>query len=665
MEDTDMYYDESSAFRALVSSVSALPQNSAQEADALLENLKSFFDSLNPAVTEAQITRTEQLLTVLSDTYAFSSGQLADTAAWLKLLFTNERTQEVCGEAASLLKKVLNPDGTEPEGGAITALCIKALFPAVYDISRVRPVEPKLLFMQPRRGLNESFRYIYRKLELNYPYQLTLYEFHRDTVSTAEYYVNASFFMRDMATAKAVFVHESNNLMGYLHIRPETRIIQLWHGCGVFKHIGLSTAGKDGFKSLEKYLEFPEYNNYSIVTIASPELTWVFEEFMGIPKETGIIQPYGVCRTDEFFDHGYVDRCFRKLYKAIPAAKSKKVILYAPTYRGVDPNRVSPDALDIEQFAKELGDDYILIMKHHQTVKVLPEIPESCRDSFAYDMTRGKGMNINELMTIADVCITDYSSVAFEFSLFERPLLFFVYDLDEYIDNRGLYYNFDEITPGPLCRTTEEMIDYIKGLKKGFDSTEVTDFKNRFMCSCDGHACERTIAFLGLNRVNVYYNGNGATGGQYASEKNPDSSRSDTDHSSDAELEKLKNGALRLRCTVSLPVTEYTPVSNPFLKDAYEFSGWQMYQLDNGLKYWLCEDGAWHTDDERNASGIQRRTLHDQETICPLSPKNGYAIYLDAQWTPNVTLSTLPAYIRSLNLKQRCKNVIKKMIGRS
>lgn len=653
MEEFAMHYDESSAFLALCSSVSVLTTISADEGDALLENAKSFFDILGEPAP-AQISRTRQLLKTLSDTYAFTAGQLNDTISYLKLLFSSDRTPEVCAQAALLLKKILKPEDEDVNSGEIASFCIKILFPAVYDINAVNPIEAKLLFMQPRRGLNESFRYIYRKLELNYPYELTLYEFHRDTVSTAEYYVNASFFMRDMATAKAVFVHESNNLMGYLHIRPESKIVQLWHGCGVFKHIGLSTAGKDGFKSLEKYMEFPEYNNYSIVTIASPELTWVFEEFMGIPKEKGIIQPYGVCRTDEFFDHGYVDRCYKKLYKAIPAAKEKKVILYAPTYRGVDPNRVSPDALDIEQFAKELGDDYVLIMKHHQTVKTLPAIPESCRDKFAYDMTRGKGMNINELMTIADVCITDYSSVAFEFSLFERPLLFFVYDLDDYIDNRGLYYNFDEITPGPLCRTTQEMIDYIRSLKNGFDATEVTDFKNRFMCSCDGHACERTIEFLNLNVVNVYYNGNGATGEQYSAGQD-----------CAGEVMKAKNGALKFRLPAAAPIKSYRLAPNGFVKAAYEFTGWQMYQLDAGLKYWLCTDGNWHTDQEIKGAPCQRKLLCDQDTLEQLSLKNNYAFYLDAQWKPHVTLTTVPAYIKSLNLKQKCKNVIKKIIRRS
>lgn len=373
---------------------------------------------------------------------------------------------------------------------------VKKILPDIYNDFKKFSVENTAVFMQPRAGLNQSCKYIYNKMKSDGKYHVILRELHRGEVGTSEYYANAEKFAREMGTAKAVFVHESNSLMGYFDIRKETKVVQLWHGCGVFKKIGLSTSGKEHFKTQKTYEEYPEYNNYSIVTIASPELSWVFEEFMGIGKEEGIIQPVGVSRTDEFFDKEYLKNCYKTLYEVIPAAKEKKVILYAPTYRGVGLKRESPNELDVKMFAEELGDDYILIFKHHQTVENLPDIPEPYKDTFAYDMTRGKGMSINDLMAVADICITDYSSVAFEYALFERPMLFYVYDLEEYIDERGLYYEFDEITPGPLCMTNKEMIDHIRHINERFDKQEVIDFKNKFMCCCDGHATERILEFI-------------------------------------------------------------------------------------------------------------------------------------------------------------------------
>lgn len=373
---------------------------------------------------------------------------------------------------------------------------IKKIFPMIYNAFRKFHIENVALFMQPRRGLNQSYKYIYNRLKKEGKYKVILREFHRDEVGISEHWENAEKFMYEMGTAKVVFVHESNPYFGYLDIRKDAKIIQLWHGCGIFKKIGLSTRGKKNFKSEAAYEEFPEYNNYSMVTIASPELSWVYEEFMGIGKDEGIIQPIGVSRTDEFFDEQYIENCYKMLYEKIPAAKEKKVILYAPTYRGVGKERISPDKLDVRKFAEALGDEYILIFKHHQTAVEVPEIPEPYRDTFAYDMTRGKGMSINDLMTVSDICISDYSSLVFEYALFERPMLFYVYDLEEYIDERGLYYDFDEITPGPLCRTNEEMIDYIQHVEERFNKQEVTDFKNKFMCCCDGHATDRIIEFM-------------------------------------------------------------------------------------------------------------------------------------------------------------------------
>ena len=126
----------------------------------------------------------------------------------------------------------------------------------------------------------------------------------------------------------------------------------------------------------------------------------------------------------------------------------------------------------------------------------MPEIPEKYKNTFAFDLSDDSDMNINDLMIVSDICISDYSSVVFEYSLMERPMIFFVYDLEEYIDERGLYYNLDEITPGPLFKTNDEIIDYIQHIDEKFDKQVVIDFKNRFMCCCDGHSSERIASLI-------------------------------------------------------------------------------------------------------------------------------------------------------------------------
>ena len=131
----------------------------------------------------------------------------------------------------------------------------------------------------------------------------------------------------------------------------------------------------------------------------------------------------------------------------------------------------------------------MLIIKHHQLVRTLPELPAELTGSFVYDASRS--LPIDELLMTADLCISDYSSLIFEYSLFERPMFFFSYDLEDYFDDRGFYYSYDEMTPGPVCRTNEELIRCILHSPEQFDQQRVHAFRQKFMNACDGHSTER------------------------------------------------------------------------------------------------------------------------------------------------------------------------------
>lgn len=146
--------------------------------------------------------------------------------------------------------------------------------------------------------------------------------------------------------------------------------------------------------------------------------------------------------------------------------------------------------------AETLSEEYVLLIKHHGLSHDIPPIPEDIEGKFAFDMNSNKVLDIDELLMIADICITDYSSVAFEFAIMERPIIFFTYDLEEYIKERGLYFDFEKDAPGPLCRDTESIIDYINNLDKSFDRDKLLAFKKQYVSACDGHATERTIALI-------------------------------------------------------------------------------------------------------------------------------------------------------------------------
>ena len=83
-------------------------------------------------------------------------------------------------------------------------------------------------------------------------------------------------------------------------------------------------------------------------------------------------------------------------------------------------------------------------------------------------------------------------------TLFDKPIILFAYDLSDYFDWRGFYYNYFEMAPGPVLMSTEEVIDYIKGLDETFDRDKLYAFRQKFMESCDGHSTKRILDSVGM-----------------------------------------------------------------------------------------------------------------------------------------------------------------------
>lgn len=101
---------------------------------------------------------------------------------------------------------------------------------------------------------------------------------------------------------------------------------------------------------------------------------------------------------------------------------------------------------------------------------------------------------INDLLFITDILITDYSSVIFEASLLNIPTIFFAYDLENYISERDFFYPYSEYTYGPVVKNEEELVKAIR--HPVIDQQKLERFKEKFVASCDGHASERFVEVL-------------------------------------------------------------------------------------------------------------------------------------------------------------------------
>jgi len=370
---------------------------------------------------------------------------------------------------------------------------VKIIYPLIYAVNRLKPIDKNkvLIVENHREEPSDNVRGVIDAVQKS-GYNVVSLSLGKNRVRKREALKRESRFVKEFATARYVFLSDYLAPVGGFSKRKGTTVVQLWHACGAFKKFGFSTADKvfGGTNSEKK--KYPDYRNEDLVCVSSTEVVWAYQEAMD-KHEPGVVQALGTSRTDVFYDEAFLQAARDRVMEAHPEIKDRKVILYAPTFRGRVRLAEAPDVLDIRAMREALGDEYFLLIKHHPFVKHLPEIPSSCSD-FACDVTRE--LAIEDLLCCADICISDYSSLVFEYSLFEKPMIFFAYDLDEYDDWRGFYYSYDEFTPGPVVSTTEEVIKSIKEDK--FDRDEVIKFKDKFMSACDGHATERILKAVGI-----------------------------------------------------------------------------------------------------------------------------------------------------------------------
>lgn len=155
------------------------------------------------------------------------------------------------------------------------------------------------------------------------------------------------------------------------------------------------------------------------------------------------------------------------------------------------------EVLNLEKLYNELKDEYVFLFKIHPFVKNEFSIPYQFSDFF-YDFSSYR--EINDLLFITDILITDYSSVCFEYALLNKPMIFFAYDVEEYVRTRDFYYDYHSFIPGPLAKTTERMIDIIQ--KEDFKMEKIEPFVKYFFDDLDGKATERVVDQLIINNFN-------------------------------------------------------------------------------------------------------------------------------------------------------------------
>lgn len=177
----------------------------------------------------------------------------------------------------------------------------------------------------------------------------------------------------------------------------------------------------------------------------------------------------------------------------------RTVVLYAPTWRdpqGYDATQEVPLLLDVDTFGAALGEDHVLLLRAHNFVTGRWHV-----DGHPWLRDVSFHPDIAELYAAADVLVTDYSSAMFDFAVTGRPLMFLAADLEEYRDSiRGFYFDPIPELPGPLLRTTEELVEALRDVDDHREeyAKRYAAFRSTYTSLEDGHATDRVLGQLGL-----------------------------------------------------------------------------------------------------------------------------------------------------------------------
>lgn len=275
-----------------------------------------------------------------------------------------------------------------------------------------------------------------------------------------------------MSNARIVITDTYSIPVSCLSHRKELKVFQIWHALGATKKFGLQSVGKTQGRDEKIAKAMHMHENYDFVLAPSKVTGEIFKEAFGVKDSQIKIAPLprvdnitnGILRKDEFFEIN-------------PDLKDKKLVLYLPTFREGDREL-------IEKLRNTFNGkkEKLLISAHHLT--------DIRKDTFEGDFST------YDLMKIADCVITDYSACAYEASLLNKPVFFFVPDIEEYEKEQGL--NFNPLEGMRSCSFISETELYKAVINSDYDYEQLKDFRNKYV-DYSGEVCSDRLAHIILD----------------------------------------------------------------------------------------------------------------------------------------------------------------------
>ncbi|NFH68117.1 glycosyl transferase [Clostridium botulinum] len=366
---------------------------------------------------------------------------------------------------------------------------LKLIIIFIFNFMKLLPLKENFIVLDSWKGqgLKGNLLSIYKELNLNYNLKIVIIGDNNKLENNNTIICKNRSIKHMYYLARSEYWIVDTLYYDYFKPRIQTKCILVWHAPGAFKKFGLSTI--KGQKELEKvYIKNGQH--ISNLIISSDIVKDIYSKELCVNENK--ILSLGLPRTDEFIlDDAWCEEKIRLKYKI---DKDKKIILYAPTFRGEGRNKFNLN-LDVNIVHKYMNSDYIIIVKLHPN-NYIDNINESWLGN---KIIISKDDNLEELIKASYSLITDYSSIIFEYCLLKKPIFFYAYDLENYIYNeRGFYIDYKEFVPGPIVYSTEELINEINNYNIDIYLNKINNVADKYQ-KHDGKCTKRFVKHFFYN----------------------------------------------------------------------------------------------------------------------------------------------------------------------
>ena len=267
-------------------------------------------------------------------------------------------------------------------------------------------------------------------------------------------------------------------------------IINLWHGVPLKKIALLDPNLK---KAARIYFKKIFSENYTCILTTSHELIPLMARSFAVSEDK--IKVWGQPRNDGLFQKNDCREILGQLFPDLP--EYTKTVLYAPTFRDYGQVQLFPfkdfDQKQLETFLEEKN--MLLFIRTHvaEQGSAAPYLGKRIRF-----LGNEQAEDITGILNIFDCLITDYSSIYIDYLLTDKPMIFLPYDRQQYLDGRGMNFDYDDVTPGPKPETFNDFLDALSPKEDFWKSerTRVNRLFNEIQHPCAADICNKVLKMI-------------------------------------------------------------------------------------------------------------------------------------------------------------------------